>query len=290
MPLPPSLEVALQRLVACELPDANEALRARLVREHATALAHPPDGGQCIAVLEEGAAAVAVLEPARPRAWLLGLCPDPERDPVRAARALHELEQALSAHGQSVRLLTAGPPAGYLRSGLDVRRTELLAWWQSRGYRPVMEHVDLVADLAPPEAPDPRVRRAGTDEGAALIRWIEREFSAAWASEAAAALTAHDAVFVAGSAPEYAGFCGHSGHNAAAGTFGPLGVARSARGSGLGGALARAALDDLYARGFQQVTIPWVDPARVAFYRRLVPQVQIVPRVVFAKSVGQSGP
>jgi GNAT superfamily N-acetyltransferase len=173
------------------------------------------------------------------------------------------------------RVIAGGPPGGYVVSGVTA---DDLAWFEREGFVKRAAHVDLRVRSNRQHARDPRVRRARIDETDAVAAWISSAFAPAWAREARRSLRMHDALFVAERDGAYVGFCAHSGHNAAIGTFGPLGVDVSERGRGLGAALARAALDDLHARGHGEVTIPWVDTVRVAFYRALVDEARVEAR------------
>jgi GNAT superfamily N-acetyltransferase len=277
------LNTALARVTVSLLPGLTGTRLEALMREHRVVLTRP--GGDHVAwhAGEEGDVVVAVASRGQPQAWLLGWCDgSPRYD------ALTAVENAVRRADEVVTVVTGGPPWHYLVSGVDARAQNTRAWFERAGYARAGEHVDLEVDLARPAARDARVRRARRDEGEALVAWVARGFAHAWGEEVRRAL-AHDAsVFVAEGANGYAGFSAHSGHNAALGTFGPLGVAPEARRNGLGAALARAALDDLAARGFACATIPWVDPALVGFYARLAEGVRVVPRVVLRKTLPPS--
>jgi GNAT superfamily N-acetyltransferase len=211
--------------------------------------------------------------------WLLGFTPGGASPIERAGDVLDALAARTRALGPAARLTTGGPPACYLASGVSGDDDATLALLHARGFVETARHVDLAVALRAPAAPDARVRRCPPEEREELFAWVTRAFALAWGRECRRGLR-HGGAFVAGPAGGYVGFCSHSGHNAALGTFGPLGVSPDARRGGLGAALARAALDDLYARGFRDVTIPWVAPELVAFYGRLCSSVRAAERRV----------
>ena len=91
------------------------------------------------------------------------------------------------------------------------------------------------------------------------LAFIEREFGAAWRFECERA--GERLLYI-----EDAGFAAYDTNNHGLGTFGPLGVAKSARGRGLGTLLVRAALSELAKLGYRRVVIPWTDA--VEFYAK----------------------
>lgn len=185
--------------------------------------------------------------------------------------------------GDAETIWTGGPPGGYLRGGLAADGLDPAGWFARQGFVERARHVDLFVTARPPGRTEPRVRRARVEELGPLAEWVRTEFSAGWAREVRRALVHHEAVFVHGDSGAYVGVAAHSGNNAALGTFGPIGVVAGARGHGLGRTLARAALDDLFVRGFRRVIIPWVDPALETFYRALVGRVTVERRVLLAR-------
>ena len=204
------------------------------------------------------------------RAWIFGTAPIDD--------AARDLPHGWHFGAGVTAVITGGPPRGYLQSGLRKSDCE---WFAREGFVERSRHVELRVTLAMPRESDPRVRRARRDECEALSQWITALFSSAWASEVRTALE-RDGVFVAGTM----GFAAHSGNNAARGNFGPIGVAKDSRGEGIGHALARASLDDLYARGFRTATIPWVDRALIPFYASLVETIDVHERIVMGRESG----
>jgi GNAT superfamily N-acetyltransferase len=273
-----ALSLAIERLVDDEFGDTIQAVRRALVVEHLRAL-EGGDARRAFVVLgprREAGVVVAGSIPAR--GWILGLTRD------ASGALLDELESTSRALGPDTRLRVGGPPGSYFRSGLNGRDVDRIAWFAARGYAEEKRHVDLLATLAPPIESDPRVRRADRSERERLLGWMTDRFAPAWQIEVDRAFSS-DAVFVAGQTGAYEGFAAHSGNNAALGTFGPVGVDESARRGGLGAALSRTVLDDLVRRGHTVATIPWVDPTLVGFYQRITARIEVVDRVVMAKSL-----
>lgn len=261
---------------AAGLTDRPE-LHVVLATEQWRALREPEAQGAFV-LEEEGAVAVVVLEGVEGRAWLLGVAGEPGAalDPL-----LTQVEALGRALGPGARLLSAGPPSAYLRSGHSPE-DPLLRTLLERGWSQRSEHVDLRVRLRPPAEPDARVRRVQRPEVAQVVGWAQRHFGVAWAREWRRALVAHESLWVAGEPGAYLGAVAHSGHNAVLGTFGPLGVAPEARQGGLGAALARTALEDLSRQGFSEATIPWVDRTLVRFYEPLVARCTAEPRVLLS--------
>jgi GNAT superfamily N-acetyltransferase len=95
------------------------------------------------------------------------------------------------------------------------------------------------------------VRKPIGPEHRFVTAWIERNFSSSWASEAGVALANRPvSLFIAtrGEPSELLGFCCYDA--TARGFVGPVGVAQSARGTGVGAALLRACLNDMRAAGY----------------------------------------
>lgn len=225
----------------------------------------------------EDGVALAVIEP-RGRACCLEFAPAPGR----ARSLLRAVAEAVRARG-SDRLWSAGPPRWYLRSGVDADEAHV---WAESGARVTSRHVDLVLDTGAcrPAAGEPSVERVGAAERERVARWVEQEFSNDWAIEVRAA-SEREGVFVCRYGSDLAAFAAHSGHTVARGTFGPLGTAPSARGRGLGGRIAAAAIADLGARGFSTALVPWVEPSIAPLYGRVAPVLDRRDRVLFTLNV-----
>ena len=103
----------------------------------------------------------------------------------------------------------------------------------------------------PPPAPprDVTVRKPIGPEHDLVVRWVATNFSAGWASESRVALgNRPPSLFIATRADTLLGFCAYDA--TARGLVGPIGVAESARGQGVGAALLRGCLDEKRAAGY----------------------------------------
>lgn len=82
-----------------------------------------------------------------------------------------------------------------------------------------------------------------------LVAWVQAEFGAGWASEARVALQNRPAsLLMAVQGEQLIGFVCYDA--TARGYVGPIGVQASARRSGIGGALLRAALEEMRCMGY----------------------------------------
>jgi GNAT superfamily N-acetyltransferase len=105
-----------------------------------------------------------------------------------------------------------------------------------------------------------------------LVDWVAREFSAGWASEARAALSNRPvSLFIALRAGTMTGFCCYDA--TARGFVGPIGVAASERGQGLGAALLRACLQDMRSVGYAYAVAGAVGAPE--FFRRVAGATEI---------------
>jgi ribosomal protein S18 acetylase RimI-like enzyme len=111
------------------------------------------------------------------------------------------------------------------------------------------------------------IRRALPPELKLITGWIEDNFGAGWASEAAVAMTRQPPTcFIATRDGALIGFACHEA--TARGFFGPTGVDENARGVGIGRALLFASLNDLKSLGYAYAIIGDVGPS--AFYEKAV--------------------
>lgn len=111
------------------------------------------------------------------------------------------------------------------------------------------------------------VRKPIGPEHDAVVAWVQQTFGAPWASEARVAL--HNRPVSLFIAMQDGGLIGFACYDATAkGCVGPIGVQESARRSGIGAALLRAALADMRAVGYGYAVAGAVGPgdffARVA--------------------------
>jgi ribosomal protein S18 acetylase RimI-like enzyme len=134
---------------------------------------------------------------------------------------------------------------------------------------------DLPAGRAagPTPAGDARiVRKPIGTEFDAVGAWVGEHFGVRWASEARAALANRPVtLFVAVQAGEPIGFACYDA--TARGYVGPIGVLPQARGTGLGGALLRAALEDMRAAGYGYAVAGAVGASE--FFRSVAGAVEI---------------
>lgn len=242
------------------------AIADAIERELLAALAREPS--VCVGDATRGAAAIVQGT----SAWTLGLVGD------APAQSIRELGRACASAG-AARLLSAGPPRWYLRSG--VAHAEQQPWIDA-GAALRSTHYDLRVDVRALAAQQSGVSRIESVEDLELIqRWLREEFSSAWAIEVGAAFE-HRGVFAARDGDAWVAVAAHSGHCAAAGTFGPLATRPAARGVGHGARVAIAALADAGLRGFSQVTVPWVDADVLRFYARVAPVTARVERALLS--------
>ncbi len=125
---------------------------------------------------------------------------------------------------------------------------------------------DLAPALERPTAAGIDIRRALVAEKHHFLPWIQEHFYDNWVSECAAAFARLPvACFVAVTGNQPVGFaCYDASYK---GVFGPMGVAESTRGNGVGAALLLACLHDMVAQGYAYAVIGWTGPQE--FYARV---------------------
>lgn len=188
-------------------------------------------------------------------------------------------------------------PPFYIRPGVDIARTDVIAWLLQQGFRHERTLFNMTVDLKTFEPPSEAeiygrdaagyaIRRATPDDRLPFAKYCLHEWTANWGREATQGLE-HDprSLFLAvrhltpEMAPE-SGPASESGATAAweivgfasyetsqvMGSFGPTGVTPAHRGHGLGQRLLWATLADMKALGRERSEIGWVGP--VDFYFR----------------------
>jgi len=116
------------------------------------------------------------------------------------------------------------------------------------------------------------VRKPIGAEHTTVVDWIEAQFGRGWASEASVALANRPvSLWLASTGSELAGFACYDA--TARGFFGPIGVAESARGRGIGAALLRACLLDMRTSGYGYAIVGGVGAPD--FFSRLAGAVEI---------------
>ncbi len=116
------------------------------------------------------------------------------------------------------------------------------------------------------------VRRAMAAEAHVVLPWIEDHFDSPWVSEATRAFTRSPVmIWIAVRKNELLGFaCADCSMR---GFFGPTGVAKAARGRGIGEALLFATLRGMREAEYAYAIIGGVGP--VAFYRKHLDAIEI---------------
>jgi ribosomal protein S18 acetylase RimI-like enzyme len=144
--------------------------------------------------------------------------------------------------------------------------------------------VDLLIKLYAPEFAQPpdlsvvgpagalRIRKPIGPEFGTVARWVEQRFGPLWSSEAQAALANRPVtLFIAQRGAELLGFCCYDA--TARGFVGPIGVADTARGQGIGAALLLACLHDMRAAGYGYAIAGHVGEPE--FFRRVANAIEI---------------
>ena len=139
--------------------------------------------------------------------------------------------------------------------------------------------IRLYALPAPPEPPSTAalaterlVRKPIGCEHDLIVAWVQTEFGAGWASEARVALENRPiSLLVAVQDDQPIGFVCYDA--TARGFVGPIGVQTSARNTGVGAALLRAALVEMRAMGYGYAIAGAVGAA--AFFSRVAGAVEI---------------
>jgi len=116
------------------------------------------------------------------------------------------------------------------------------------------------------------VRRARAWERHIVVGWVAAEFEPGWASETEVAYARQPiSCFLAERAGDLVGFACYD--TTALGFFGPLGVAGSARGGGIGAALLLVGLHAMLDQGYGYAIIGAAGP--IDFYQRHVGGIAI---------------
>lgn len=142
-----------------------------------------------------------------------------------------------------------------------------------------MDYLVNLTKLSASPALDERMRAAGVDirrvlapELELVTDWVRRQFGPGWSGETAVSFARlPPTCFLATREGHILGFACHE--SIARGFFGPTGVAKEARGGGIGQALLFASLLDLKAMGYAYAVIGDVGPSE--FYERLVGATRI---------------
>lgn len=116
------------------------------------------------------------------------------------------------------------------------------------------------------------IRKPFGPEKHVVVNWVRETFGNGWASETEMALANRPiSCFVAIKDETIVGFACYDA--TALGFFGPLGVAESQRGQGIGRSLVKACMLDMKLKGYKYAIIGLTD--KYAFYERTVGAVEI---------------
>ena len=228
--------------------------------------------------------------------WIMALVIDPLRAGCGyGGQLLHAAESRLRAAG-ATRCDIGGSP-GHLLPGPPSDDLRALRFWSRHGYPPVREVSDLrraLADWSPPPVPGAitdggwRITPGQPGQEGAFLAALSRDFPGRWRAALADTFarggSAEDLVELRDPAGGIAGFLatwrpegrflGPGLHWLPAlgpcpGAIGPLGIAPTARGKGLGLALVAGAVNLLRERGVADCTIDWVGEELLDFYAHL---------------------
>ncbi len=134
---------------------------------------------------------------------------------------------------------------------------------------------DLVVDwpaIATHQAQGIHYRQPLGSEGHLIVQWVQERFSAGWCSEVQAALSQRPPrLMIAVREGNLLGFACYDA--AALGMFGPMAVAESYRGQGIGRLLLQLTLWQMKAAGYAYAVIGWVSSE--AFYAKAVGAIPI---------------
>jgi GNAT superfamily N-acetyltransferase len=116
------------------------------------------------------------------------------------------------------------------------------------------------------------IRRAMPSEKHLVVQWVQRRFGARWASECDVAFANKPvSCFIATRRGEIVGFCCYE--STCRNFFGPMGVAETYRGRGVGRALTLSSLQAMAQMGYAYAIIGGVGPAD--FYTKVAGAVEI---------------
>lgn len=196
-------------------------------------------------------------------------------DPARrrggvGSMLLEALEAALQQRGcQLIRVFESAP--NYLLPGIDPRYTDLITFFERRGYERFGETANMEVNLAAQDfdtsAGETKLRAVGFEIRRAImgdkdyVRALLQQHWMAWVPEIERTLLNYPiSLHLAWRAHQVVAFAGYDGNNLNTGWFGPMGTDPAYRGSGLGGVLLKRCLADIKAQGHRLAIIPWVGP------------------------------
>jgi mycothiol synthase len=184
---------------------------------------------------------------------------------------LDRIEQRLASAG-ATEVWTAGSQPSYWWPGVDRRYPLARQLFAGAGYSVGDDAMNMVVDLsdefvAELGVPGVAMRRLTAQEFPRFQSWMGASWQDRWEQEIELTLLREPiSCFVAEEGGEYIGFAAYDTNRL--GYFGPMGSALPARGRGVGNALLRRCLRDLYLRGDRDCHISWVGPEK--FYQDAV--------------------
>ncbi|MDW8104347.1 MAG: GNAT family N-acetyltransferase [Armatimonadota bacterium] len=228
--------------------------------------------------------------------WIGALAFLPDEQGAQAARQLlHTALEWLRTQGR--KRVNYGSDPAHLFPGVPVEQELHQQLLQEAGFV-LSDHtvVDLIRDLADYRVPDEveenlsrlpeyTIRSCTAEDVPALLRFLQQEFPGRWYYETVKRLEAEETprdILLLTHGEEVVGFC-HTFHRGsrrigpsiywrkllgeAYGGLGPIGVAASTRGKGLGLALLCKGVEYVKAQGASRMAIDWTD--LVDFYGRI---------------------
>lgn len=228
--------------------------------------------------------------------WIGALAFSPDQAGQEAARQL--LQTALDwLKAQGRKRVNYGSDPAHLFPGVPVEQEAHQQLLREAGFT-LSEHevVDLIRDLADYRVPDEveenlrrlpeyQIRSCTPEDVPALLRFLQQEFPGRWYYETAKRLEVEDNprdILILTQGEEVVGFC-HTFHRGsrrigpsiywrkllgeAYGGLGPIGLAASTRGKGLGLALLCKGVEYVKGQGASRMAIDWTD--LVHFYGRI---------------------
>ncbi len=163
----------------------------------------------------------------------------------------------IDAEARGVQVVAA-EPGNYFTPGVS---ESVAAFFTAHGYAETARTNNLAVDLNAAEVSGTALQ-AEDRERERVLDFIAREFGPIWRFEA----TRGASIFYVEHEGKIAGFSTHEANNRGLGSFGPIGVAKFARGYHLGLQLLQASLADLHRLGYERATIPWTDATE--YYRK----------------------
>ena len=159
--------------------------------------------------------------------------------------------------GDSQATVIAAEPGNYFTPGVP---ENLAPFFQRRGFTEKAHTWNLHTVLAPAAQPRNCATAQPNDR---ILDFIEREFGRIWRFEC----TRAEGIVIHEDHGVITGFAAYEANNRGLGSFGPVGVAKSMRGTGIGRDLTLAALHELHTLGYSRAVIPWTDA--LEFYRKV---------------------